>query len=79
MPGPTDSIVPAASIPGVHGGGRLAAAHPPQTDVGRVHGRGADRDPHLPRAGRADLAVDDRQDLGAAGLGYADGAHRWRG
>ena len=46
-----------------------------QADVRRVHRGGADGDAHLARAGGADVAVDDLEDLGAAGGGNGDGAH----
>ena len=47
-----------------------------QADVRRVHGRGADGEADLARPGRAHVALDDGQDLGAAGGGDGDGSHR---
>ena len=53
----------------------LAGAVLAQADVGRVHGGGAHGDADLARPGRAHVAVDDGQDLGAAGGGDRDGTH----
>ena len=51
-----------------------AAAALAQPDVGRVDGRGLDRDPDLAGAGLARRAVGDLEDVQVSGLGDDDGA-----
>src|SRR3954452_18830864 len=54
----------------------VAGAVLAQPDVGGVDRGGADGDPHLARPGGADVTLDHVEDLGAAGGGDGDHAHR---